>query len=250
MSWKGRVVLVAGVGSGLGSAVVSLLASSGASVAGVARGGEALQRLEAAAKSQHWEFLPVEGDMRRQADADHAVRQAVDRFGHLDGVSVNVGHWISGSTLLHEGNDKDWSDGLHDNLDPVYRLGRAAIPDFVKQESGAFVAVAAAPRVRYAGSPSYCAAKAGLIDLIGKLASDYRPHGIRFNAVLPGNMARNADPLHVPAPGGSRLATDLETSPWEVGYAIRYLLSEEARWVTGATLIVDGGLSTGGPEQA
>ena len=250
MGVEGKSFLVAGVGGGLGSAVVSLLCSSGASVVGVARGEQALRQLESVAKEERWSFLPVEGDMRLQKDADRAVAASLDEFHALHGVAVVVGHWIGGSALLHETTDQEWTSGFADNLDPLYRLGRAALPHFLASSSGSLVAVAAASGVRYVASPSYCAAKAGIIDLIGKLAVDYRSSGVRFNAVLPGNMAKGADPRHGPPAGMPvPLRDNIATSPWEVAKMIRFLLSDEARWVTGTAVTVDGGLSGRGVEQ-
>jgi meso-butanediol dehydrogenase / (S,S)-butanediol dehydrogenase / diacetyl reductase len=243
MPWSGRVVLVAGVGAGLGTAVVRVLAEAGATVVGVARRATTMDGLSRLAADRGWTIHAVPGDMRLQGDADRAVAEAVRRAGHLDAVAVLAGHWITGSALLHETTDTEWGDGLTDNLRPTLCLGRAAIPRFLEQGHGRLVLVAAAPPVRWAGTPSYCAAKAGVADLAAKLAHDYRSRGIRVNAVLPGNMAKEVDaagPLPVDPPP---LADHAPTSPWEVARAVRFLLSDEAAWITGTTLTVDGGLS-------
>lgn len=87
------------------------------------------------------------------------------------------------------------------------------------------------------------------MDLTQKLAADYRPYGIRFNAVLPGNMESQLDaldpPLDVPP---IPLRNNAGVDAWQVARAIRYLLLDEGEWVTGALLTVDGGQSTGGSE--
>ncbi len=249
MGWKDRVILVLGVGSGLGTALVALLGESGASVVGVARGRKALEPLESAGKARRWAFLPVEADVRQQSGMDLVMRSAVDRFGHIDAVSLNVGHWFGAERLLHETPDGEWSAGLQDNLDPVLRVGRAVFPHFIERGTGTLVLVSAAERVRLLGSAAYAAAKGGILALTTKLATDYRAHGIRVNAVLPGNMEREVDPLRPPdAARGPGLTDHAASSSWEVARAIQYLLSEEAAWVTGSLLTVDGGFSTRGSE--
>ncbi|MGA7923171.1 MAG: SDR family oxidoreductase [Thermoplasmata archaeon] len=244
-----RVVMVAGVGTGLGTAIVSLLGKSGVATAGMARGRKALDTLAAACADQQRAFEPIEGDLRKREDVERAVRTTLARFHHIDGVVISAGHWIQGDALLHKISDEAWKSGLVDNLDPVFLLVRAAVPHFMERRAGSFVLVSAATPVRYAGVASYCVAKGGLLDLTFKLAKDYRPYGIRVNAVLPGNMARDLDPSHIPpSEGPIRLTTDTATSPWEVARAVVHLLSDECRWVTGAALTVDGGQSTGGDE--
>jgi NAD(P)-dependent dehydrogenase (short-subunit alcohol dehydrogenase family) len=146
-------------------------------------------------------------------------------------------------------SDDEWSLGIRDNLEPVFRVARATLPHLIERGSGSVVMVSAAPGVRAAGSASYCAAKGGLADLVPKLGRDYRATGVRINAVLPGSMPNQLDALDPPpADRPIPLTNRPATSPWEVARAVRYLLSDESRWVTGTLLVVDGGLSTGGGE--
>lgn len=249
MESKGKVILVAGVGTGLGSAVVSLLATAGATVIGVARSRSSLEALEKHASNRGWSFRAVTADLRDQPEVTAAVETVMNEFGRLDGVSIDAGHWISGDTLLHLTTEEEWSAGLNDNLNAIHRLGRAALPPMIQQGHGSVVLVSAAERVRRLGNPSYCTAKGGIIDLTGKLAADYRRFGIRFNAVLPGNMERHLETLDPPEGGPPvPLLTNAGVDAWQVARAIRYLLLEDGEWVTGAVLTVDGGQSTGGQE--
>jgi NAD(P)-dependent dehydrogenase (short-subunit alcohol dehydrogenase family) len=249
MGSKGKVVMVAGVGSGLGTAVVSLLGAAGATVIGLARSRASLESLEKHAGKRGWTFRAATVDMRVQAEVNSVVEGVVKEFGRLDGVSLNVGHWITGDPMLHLTSEEEWSNGLRDNLDAIHRMGRAALPMMIKQGHGSVVLVSAAERVRRAGSPSYCAAKGGILDLTQKLAADYRRFGIRFNAVLPGNMESELGSLDPPDDSAPvPLRTNAGVDAWQVGRAIRYLLLGEGEWITGALLTVDGGLSTGGVE--
>ncbi|MGI0071866.1 MAG: SDR family NAD(P)-dependent oxidoreductase [Thermoplasmata archaeon] len=246
MTLSKKVYLVAGVGGGLGTALVCLLASEGATVAGVARGSEALERVAAHARERGWHVATRVANLMDGAAVARMVAGVREEFGRLDGVSVNVGHWIGGEALLHRMSDAEWTDAMRDNLDPVFRVVRAALPVLIGDGGGSLVLVSAAPAVRAAASASYAAAKVAVAALVPKLAHDYRPLGVRVNAVLPGSMANQLDGLDPPAPDHRIPLTDTTaTGPWEVARAIRYLLSEESRWMTGALLLVDGGASTG-----
>jgi meso-butanediol dehydrogenase / (S,S)-butanediol dehydrogenase / diacetyl reductase len=250
MTLAKKVYLVAGVGPGLGTALVSRLASEGASVTAVARSSKALEPLTRHARSRGWAVSGRTADLLEQGDVDRTVRDALSEFGTLDGLSINLGHWLGGETLLHRMSDAEWAGGIRENLDSVFRIARATLPHLIERGSGSVVLVSAAPAIRWAGSASYDAAKGGLADLVTKLARDYRPTGVRVNAVLPGSMSHELASLDPPPMDRPVPLTNerRETSPWEVASAIRFLLSDESRWVTGTLLVVDGGLSTGGLE--
>ena len=250
MEERKRVYLVGGAGAGLGSALVSLLASRGATVVASARQEKSLSRLEAAAKSGSWTFRPVVADLKNLAEAEALVAGVIREFGHLDGVAALAGGWMPGSPLIHESSEREWEEGLSNNLRPVYCLSHAALPAMIQQGGGSLVFVSATRAVRWAGTAAYGAAKGALVELCEKMAHDYRPYGIRVNAVLPGNMPHNVEPTARPGPAPRpRLRDTIETGSWEVAHAISFLLSREAEWVTGSTLVVDGGRSTGGEEQ-
>ncbi len=248
-SLSGKVVLVAGVGSGLGTATVELLASEGARVVAVARKTDGFAAAVERARGRGGTAEGRVADVTDAKETERVVRAVESEVGPIDALSIHVGHWVPGETLLHRMSPTDWSSGIRDNLDAVYQLGHAVLPGMVERSHGSVVLISAALAVRWAGSASYCAAKGGLVDLVPKLARDYRPFGVRFNAVLPGSIAGHAegrDPSE--AQGAVPLTDRLATSPWEIARAIRYFLSDESRWVTGALLTVDGGASTGGAE--
>jgi len=120
----------------------------------------------------------------------------------------------------------------------------------VERRSGSLVIFSASERVRHAGNVSYCVAKGGLVDLTRKLAHDYRPFGVRVNAVLPGNMEHEIDLASPPDPARPLgLRDESGSGAWEVARSIGYLLSDDSRWITGALLTVDGGFSLRAKEQ-
>ncbi|HTZ61374.1 MAG TPA: SDR family oxidoreductase [Thermoplasmata archaeon] len=249
MGLGGKVVLVVGVGGGLGAALVALLGADGAKVVAVARHPSILDPLAAHARLRGWNVTTQVADVDVQADVDRLVADVIRQHGTLDAVSINVGHWHGGESLLHRMTDEEWNAAVRGNLDPPFRVARASIPALIQHGGGSLVFVGAAPPVRWAGSAGYTAGKGGLADLVPRLARDYRANGLRINAVLPGSMTNHAVGLDPPdAATPIPLANAPPGSPWAVARAIRYLLSDESAWVTGALLTVDGGLSTGGSE--
>jgi 3-oxoacyl-[acyl-carrier protein] reductase len=242
-------VLVAGVGVGLGSAVVALLADSGRPVAASARRSTSLDALSALGQRRGWTIVGITADLGSAAGAERGVQEATRRLGAIDTLVVSAGRWVEGKPLLHELDEAAWTGGLSDNLDPVFYTCRAVLPGMVERHRGSIVLVSAAERIRYAGTASYCAAKGAVVDLTRKLAHDYRPFGIRVNAVLAGTMEHDVDLEHPPDPTGPLELRDRSgAGAWEVARTIRHLAGPDGRWISGALVTVDGGYSTRGRE--
>lgn len=244
-----KVYLVTGVGSGLGSAVVGQLASHGAEVIAAARSKDHLEKLAQHAELRGWKLTPFIGDLASPGVAERLAGTVRDRAGRLDGASLQTGRWIAGDTLLHKTTDEEWTDGIRSNLEAIFRVARSILPLLLAQGRGSLVLVSAAERVRISGNASYCTAKGGLVDLTRKLAHDYRPAGIRVNAVLPGTMEHNLPTFDPPVTGPAlKLRNAVGVGAWEVARTIAFLLGDESRWVTGAAIPIDGGYSLHGRE--
>ena len=245
------VYVIAGAGWGLGSALVGTLGPTGATTVAIARRPAHLAELAKVARAKSWSLRTATADLTVQREVDAVISGVLGEFGHIDGVVVNAGRWMPGSPLIHETAGGEWEAGIVGNLTPLLSIARSVLPSMVNAHRGSLVIVSAAEAVRWAGTASYCAAKGALIDLGRKMARDYRPHGVRVNVVLPGNMVMETNVSVPPVVDGSiPLRSDAPTSPWEVARAIAFLLTYEGRWITGATITVDGGRSTWGEEQA
>jgi meso-butanediol dehydrogenase / (S,S)-butanediol dehydrogenase / diacetyl reductase len=242
MRLAGKVALVTGGGTGIGAATARRFASEGASLVITGRRRDPLEAVAAEAGA-----VPVRGDV---ADPDHvadAVGTAVDRHGGLDIVVNNAG--IGGS---------DWQQVLDVNLTGARLVCEAALPHLATR-GGAIVNVASVSAiVAHVGGAPYTVSKAGLVMLTKTLALDYGPHGVRVNAVCPGwvrtEMGDESMDYIARQRGISRdeayeltsryVPLRREATPEEIAAACLFLASDEASYITGATLVVDGGATT------
>ena len=244
----GKVAVVTGAGSdgsftGIGDAVARLFARQGARVVlfDISRErARVTQGAIAAAGSADAARICV-GDVRSKTDCQRAVDDALEGFGALD-VLVNNAAVIPAS--LEPGVDEDdWRRVQEINLLGPTLLSEAAAPHLAQDGGGAIVNISSIAALRGMGAGAYASSKAGLIGLTTDLAYRWARQGIRVNCVAPG---------HVYAPMGysdeeyrelRRKAGPLGTegTPWDVAWACVYLASEEANWVTGVLLPVDGG---------
>jgi NAD(P)-dependent dehydrogenase (short-subunit alcohol dehydrogenase family) len=244
-----RVALVTGGTRGVGLAVARQLADEGAQVVVVGRNPD-----HGAAAS---EAMPgtryVAADVRLAADCDHAVAEATERFGRLD-VLVNNAGVIYRNRTVDRLTEAEWDETFDVNVKGAFLMTRAALPA-LRLSRGTIVNVASyVGLVGFAGAAAYAASKAALVNLTRSLALDHAREGIRVNAVCPGSVdtdmihaAWNAFPDRAAArkrweekhPLG-RIAT-----PDEVAMAVLFLASDEARFITGVALPVDGGITAG-----
>ncbi|SDN36907.1 3-oxoacyl-[acyl-carrier protein] reductase [Cryobacterium flavum] len=245
-----RVAIITGAASGIGRALAVHYAGLGVrSIIGSFSGDphdpqETLRLVQAAGG----EAVVHEVDVRSTASVDAFAQRAVDEYGRLDYAVANAG--ILRNSSLTEMTDARWTDMLDVDLTGVLRTLRAAADRMT--EGGAMVATSSIAGGVYGwqGHAHYAAAKAGVLGLIRSVAVELGPQGIRVNAVIPGliETPQSLDPVNSLGPDG--LAQAGKDIPWgrvgtpaEVASVIAFLTSADAGYVTGQSLIVDGGLT-------
>ena len=239
-------VLITGASRGIGAACARRFARDGWKVAVHYYKSEAealalAEELRAAGA----EAVPVRGDLSDPAQAARAVEGAQAALGHLDALVCNAGVALP-VQLLTDTTDDQWRRVMGTDLDGVFHTLRAAIPGMVSRKRGAIVTVSSMWGVTGGSCEApYSAAKAGVIGLTKALAKELGPSGIRVNCVAPGAIETDMTAFLTPedraaladeAPLG-RMGT-----PEEVAEAVRFLAGEEARFITGQVLRVDGGM--------
>jgi 3-oxoacyl-[acyl-carrier protein] reductase len=250
MTSENKVAVITGAASGIGRALAVHYAQQGVrSVIGTFPGDphdpEETLRL---VKEAHGEAVIQEVDVRSSESVDVFAQRAVDEYGRLDYAVANAG--ILRNSPLGEMTDERWNDMLNVDLTGVLRTLRSGAARMA--EGGSMVAVSSIAGGVYGWEEHshYAAAKAGLLGLIRSVAVELGPRQIRANAVIPGliETPQSLDPVNSLGPEGLRRAGD--DIPWgrvgkpeEVASVIGFLTSDDSRYVTGQSLIVDGGLT-------
>jgi 3-oxoacyl-[acyl-carrier protein] reductase len=232
----GRTALVTGGSRGIGRAIAAELASAGASViVGYRSGAE-----EAEAVAAEIGGRAVQADV---SNGDEA-RRLVEEAGDLDILVNNAG--ITRDGLLMRMPDDDWHTVLETNLGGVFHTCRAASRGMLKRRAGAIVNVSSVVGIHgNPGQTNYAAAKAGIIGFTKSLARELGNRGVRANVVAPGYIStRLTEELPDELKGLMLQNTPLGRfgSPEDVAGAVRFLCSDEASFITGEVLLVDGGL--------
>jgi NAD(P)-dependent dehydrogenase (short-subunit alcohol dehydrogenase family) len=251
---SGKVAIVTGGNAGIGEAIAKLFAEEGASVVVTGRRKEELDRVVKGIAVNGGRALAVAGSVTDESHVREAVAQTVRTFGKLHILVNNAGIGDFGRRI-HELDDTTWHNVLDINLTGVFRMTRAAVPEIIKTGGGAILNISTiASVVGLPALPAYAASKGGLDALTRALAVDYARDNIRCNVINPGlvdtPMAASliANPEHL-NPIMAQYAIRRPGRPEEVAKMALYLASEDAAWVTGATFMIDGGMTInkGGP---
>lgn len=257
-----KVALVTGAGSigpgwGNGKATAVLFAREGAKIVALDINGQAVEETRASIAEEGGECTVVEADVSEPAAVAAAVRTCLDEYGRLDVLHNNVGIVEAGG-VLDESLDS-WERAVAVNLRSMFLTIKHAVPAMQRQGGGSIVNLSSIAANRWLGVPyaSYSATKSGIIGLTRNVAAQFAPKNIRCNCILPGIIhtplvdkvvRENFDSKQLEAVIEKRTAQipmRRMGDAWDVAYAALYLASDEARYVTGQVLGVDGGIVMG-----
>jgi NAD(P)-dependent dehydrogenase (short-subunit alcohol dehydrogenase family) len=256
MGLDGKVAVVtgggaAGEGIGNGRAAAILFARAGARVLVVDRDEALARRTAEMAVEQGGEASAFTADVTKEDDCAAMVATALERYGRLDVLDNNVGIGSRGSVV--DETAARWELVMRVNVESMFLAAKYAIPAMIDSgEGGAVVNVSSISALRPRGLTAYSASKGAVISLTRAMAMDHAGDGIRVNCVAPG-------PVYTPmvyAGGMSDAAREtrrrasplgIEGSGWDIGNAVVFLASARARYITGQTLVVDGGITVAAP---
>ena len=252
----GKVAIVtgggaAGDGIGNGRAASILLGRSGTAVLVVDRDEGLAKRTADMISGEGGKASALSVDVTDEAQCAAMAREAVARYGRLDFLVNNVGIGSRGSVV--DEKPDTWRRVMQVNVETMFLASKATIPEMIRTaKGGAIVNISSISALRPRGLTTYSASKGAVIALTRAMAVDHGPDGIRVNCVAPG-------PVYTPmvyAGGMTPAARDqrrrasvlgVEGTGWDIGQAVRFLLSGHARYITGHVLVVDGGATLVGP---
>ncbi|MBA5866437.1 MAG: glucose 1-dehydrogenase [Nitrospira sp. CR1.3] len=244
----GKVAIITGGNAGIGEAVAKRLAEEGGTSVITGRRKAELDRVVGEIETKGGKALAVPGSVTDEAHARDTVERTIKAFGRIDVLVNNAGLGDFGKRI-HEMDDATWTNVLDVNVNGVFRMTRAVVPQMLKQGRGSIVNISSiASVVGIPTLPAYAASKGALDALTRALAIDYAQDGIRCNVVNPGlidtpmaaPLMANPEQL---APILAHYPIKRPGKPEEVAAMVLYLVSDEAAWVTGGTFMIDGGMT-------
>jgi NAD(P)-dependent dehydrogenase (short-subunit alcohol dehydrogenase family) len=247
----GKVAIVTGASRGIGAAVARAFSAAGCAVALAARDQAALRRLADELRDQGGAALAVPTDVTDARAVAEMVDRTVAEFGRLDVACNNAAGGGHPPTPLADVPVEAFDSGLAVSLRGVFLAMKYEIPAMVRSGGGAIVNMSSTAGLQAVGGlAAYTSAKHGLQGLTKTAALDYAEHGVRVNALAPGTiLTDNIKRAGPQAQQAAASATPVQRigRPEEVAAAVVWLCSEEAAFVTGATVVIDGGRLAGTP---
>ena len=246
MSKQNRTAIVSGGTRGIGRAIVLELAREGINISvSFLKNQDLAIQLEKEIKNLGVKIKAFQADIKDYESVSQWVKQTKEYFGGLE-ILINNAGIINDKALIFM-QEQDWKSVIDTNLGGVFNLTQAVITGFMKQKSGHIINIASVSgMIGLARQTNYSASKAGIIGFTKALAKEVAGHNIRVNAVAPGfietDMLKNLKEAQLSALL-ERIPKGRFGKPEEVAQAVKFLISESAQYITGQTIVVDGGLS-------
>jgi acetoacetyl-CoA reductase len=238
-----RVALVTGGTGGIGSAIVRNLAKQGHKVATNYRDEAKGNAWVSQMKSQGLDVVAVKGDVGDTASAEAMIKAVEDKIGPVDILINNAG--ITRDTTFHKMSALQWQEVINSNLNSCFNVTRPVIDGMRNRKWGRIIQISSinGQKGQY-GQANYAASKAGMHGFTISLAQENAKFGITVNTVSPGYVATDMV-MAVPEDVRNKIAAQIPLGrlgePDEIAYAVSFFVSDEARWITGANLAINGG---------
>jgi 3-oxoacyl-[acyl-carrier protein] reductase len=242
---KGKIALVTGASSGLGTQFARALAENGAAVALVARRADRLEQLKGRIEAAGGRALAIEGDVTDRPSMAHAFDKAESAFGTVTILVNNAGVAHSGRAI--DLAEEEWRRVLGTNLDAVFYCAQeAARRMLAARKKGSIVNVASVLGLSAAkGVVAYATAKAGVVQVTKALALELAFKGVRVNAIAPGWFVTEINDAYLMSEAGEKIKRDIPTGRFgqegDLDGALLLLASDAGSYITGTTIVVDGG---------
>jgi len=249
MKLDGRVALITGGTSGIGRATAVLFAREGAAVVLTGRNQERGEAVARAIKDEGGEALFIRSDVRRADECRQAVERTLERFGKIDVLFNNAG--VYHPKTVPETTEEEWDETIDSSLKGAFLMSKYALPSMIEQGSGSIIHNSSGWGILGGDhAAAYCAAKGGLVIMTKAMAIDHGPQGIRVNCVCPGDVETPMLPDDAKKrgmawedylAGASDRPLGRIGSADEIARAVLFLASDDASFITGEALVVDGG---------
>jgi 3-oxoacyl-[acyl-carrier protein] reductase len=249
MSLKGKVAIVSGAGTGVGKATTKRLFLEGSKVVLIGRDRSRLTKVISELNGKK-NLLAVKADITKEADVINVIEETISAFDTVD-ILVNNAGILNDPTPFHKMTDEQWMSLINTNLIGTFRTTKAVLPIMMEKKRGSIVNISSLQGIRSILNVPfsvYGVTKAGVIMFTRTIAVEYGEYGIRCNCVAPSTIR---SPMIEPYLQDKQAKKTLESTfplrsigdPEDISGAVSYLCSDDAKWITGTVLTVDGGMS-------